>query len=51
MQLSIVNPVSAVDVSDSVVDQPDDAKLEQDSSAVDEQSQDAEDEGFLAQGI
>src|ERR1044072_3002069 len=39
----VSSEVSAVDVSDTVVDISDDAKLEQDSSVVDEQSQDAED--------
>ena len=51
VQSSIVNPVSAIDVSDTVVDMSDDAKLEQDSSVVDEQSQDAEDgKVFLLRG-
>ena len=51
VQLSIVNPVSAVDVFDTVVDMSDDAKLEQDSSVVNEQSQDAEDgKVFLLEG-
>src|SRR5215207_4329533 len=35
----VSSEVSAVDVSDTVVDMSDDAKLEQDSSVVDEQSQ------------
>ena len=51
-EVSALLQEQAVDVSDTVVDMSDDVKLEQDSSVVNEQSQDAEDEKvFLLRGF